>query len=282
MVENIRTLCFPDDEKSCFACCPPIRPFDYEHIQYKNIIMRFLRENNEGFKREEREIISITGFSCWALGYLDDSHKLIGCLLHPAQNGGTDYRYRIDYGEKCRRENCREEKTFSELGRKDQEFWIHLVAGFDSFSYSSRRLNPLFQLMGWGKHLLSLIPLKERGKRFTKPSFFRAYPFFKTNISSRANAYLIDRLVREENIHILQENSFGSEFSMFVSDLEDYLSRVSTHFPGDPYVHLLDLDKDFSDFLRLSARIPRIKMEEAGRLKKIVNEATDIFRSKFT
>ena len=34
------SLCFPDEEKSCFACCPPIRAAGYEHIEYKNFINR--------------------------------------------------------------------------------------------------------------------------------------------------------------------------------------------------------------------------------------------------
>ena len=83
------TLCFPDHEKTCFACCPPIRPAGYEHIRYKNIIRRMLRENNEDFLQTKMEIIPITGFSCWALGYLDKSHKLVGCLLQVSAASST-------------------------------------------------------------------------------------------------------------------------------------------------------------------------------------------------
>ncbi len=36
------TLCLPDTGKSCFACCPPIRPAGYEHVQHINIIKRIV------------------------------------------------------------------------------------------------------------------------------------------------------------------------------------------------------------------------------------------------
>jgi len=82
------TLCAPDREKSCFACCPPIRPAGYEHILYEAIVKRMLRENTKAFARGETGPAPITGFSCWALGYLDPEYRRVGCLLHPLQNAG--------------------------------------------------------------------------------------------------------------------------------------------------------------------------------------------------
>ena len=76
---------------------------------------RDLKENSEDFDRQGKGIIPITGFSCWALGYLKDNHRLIGCMLHPFQNDGVDLRFRVDYGEKCSRESCEEQKVFSGL-----------------------------------------------------------------------------------------------------------------------------------------------------------------------
>ena len=100
MKDNEVTFCFPNQEKTCFACCPPIRPADYEHLEYKNIIERILRENTEGFRNRDEGIVQITGFSCWALGYIDGNHRLVGCLLHPAQNKGVDLRHRVGYEKK--------------------------------------------------------------------------------------------------------------------------------------------------------------------------------------
>ena len=94
------TLCVPDAQRSCFACCPPIRPAGYEHIQYRNMVMRMLRENTKGFAAGGGGRSPITGFSCWALGYLDENFRQVGCLLHPAMNNGKDLRYRVGFGEK--------------------------------------------------------------------------------------------------------------------------------------------------------------------------------------
>lgn len=272
------TLCAPDSKKSCFACCPPIRPSGYEHIQYRKSVERILRENSEGFRKEEERIAPITGFSCWALGYLDKEHKLIGCLLHPAQNRGADRRYRVDYGDKCRREICQEEKTFSELKVDEKKFWLHLADNLDSFSYSSRKVNPLFHLMGWGTYLLRLIAYEEGGRRFTRDSFFQSYPFFRTELLPKAGSYLIRRLVARENVNKLKDRSFGSEFQDLVGRISRRLSQELPDGSDGPHVHLLDIDRDFADFLRLSTEMKRVKMEDAVRLKEITDEELQLFQ----
>jgi len=242
------------------------------------MIKRVLRENMEGFRKDDSEIVPITGFSCWALGYVDKSYRLVGCMLHPAQNGGIDLRYRIEYGDKCRREICQEEKIFSQLGIDEQRFWLQLTHGFDSFSYSSRKINPLFNMMGWGTYLLRLIAKKERNKSFTMDSFFQAYPFFTTKISLRANVYLINELVSEEKIHLLKSDSFKAEFERFTIRLSERLNHESHNIWNGPHVHLLDLDQDFLDFLRLSGRIKKINKEDAVALKEIVDEELHRFK----
>lgn len=98
VLQDDSTLCVPDARRSCFACCPPIRPAGYEHIQYRNMVMRMLRENTRDFAAGGGGLI--TGFSCWALGYLDEDFRQVGCLLHPARNHGQDLRYRVGYEEK--------------------------------------------------------------------------------------------------------------------------------------------------------------------------------------
>ena len=280
MKETSVTLCFPDQEKSCFACCPPIRPAGYEHIQHENIIKRNLRENNDHFDKKERSVVPINGFSCWAIGYIDKGHRLTGCLLHPAQNSGVDLRYRVDYGNKCRRETCQEEKIFSQLEIQEQRFWLQLSDGFDTFSYSSRDINPLFKMMGWGTHLLRLVASAEDKRTFTRESFFRSYPFFTSKVLPRANAYLINRIALKDNIHILKDESFKIKFERFAGFIS---GRINRHFPDAfdvPYVHLLDLEPDFSDFLRLSARIHKIQIEDAVTLKEIVDEELERFKGK--
>jgi len=276
------TLCFPHTGKSCFACCPPIRPPSYEHIQHRNIIRRMLQENTESFNAHAEHKIPITGFSCWALGYLDENHRLIGCLLHPAQNGGVDLRYRTDYGEKCEREFCPEAKVFSGLALEAKNFWLQLADGLDSFSYSSRERNPLFEMMNWGGHLLGLLASNEYRRTFTKESFFQSYPFFSTDTPPRPNAYLIKWLVDGEGTHILKSHSFKSQFEMFSMRLSKTLCQAAQQDnspqPLDCYTHLLDLDSDFLNLLRLSARITKTTQQNALVLKDLVDKALEEFR----
>jgi hypothetical protein len=163
---------------------------------------------------------------------------------------------------------------------KEQRFWLHLSDGLDSFSYSSRDINPLFKMMGWGTHLLHLVASAEDKRTFTRESFSRSYPFFSSKVLPRANAYLINRLVFKDNIHILKDESFKFKFERFTGLLS---GRINNNFPDAfdaPYVHLLDLEPDFSDLLRLSARIPKIQIEDAVTLKEIVDEELERFKGK--
>lgn len=237
------------------------------------MIKRVLRENTQAFDSQSRDINPIIGFSCWALGYLDHAHKQAGCLLHPALNGGKDLRFRIDYGNKCERESCPEAKRFAQLGTMAQSFWLHLADGLDAFAYSSREENPLFPLLGWGLKLLHLIPRWEEGQVYGAPSFMEAYPFFKTRLSPRAHAYLMDRILSKEEKHLLKDKGFQSDFEAFS---ETWLHGEWQGFipePHAPYAHQLDLDRDFLDFIRLSLQIHRIDEATARHLKGQVDKA---------
>ncbi len=289
MVFESPTLCFPDTEKACFACCPPIRPAGYEHIQHLNIVRRILRENSQAFKDAEG-IIPITGFSCWALGYTDRYHRLVGCLLHPAQNGGADLRYRTGYGEKCKREVCPEAKVFSELESREKMFWLQLTDGLNAFSYSSRNHNPLFKMMNWGQYLLKLIPHHEQYKAFTTESFFQSYPFFSSRRAPKADVYMIKWLIEREGPRVLKGKTFLSEFEVFSGKISKELhqgeQKSNRPLPASvkgtrrrDFTHLLDLDPDFLDFLRISARITKITQEDALALKRLVDDELEGFRS---
>jgi hypothetical protein len=278
MTDQASTLCAPDDEKSCFACCPPIRPPGYEHIQYANEIKRVLRENTASLRSEEKAMMPITGFSCWALGYLAGGFKRIGCLLHPSQNNGEDLRDRVDYGDKCSRETCVEAGIFAHLPPEARAFWLRLSDGLDSFSYSSRTMNPLFRVLGWGGTVLHLVAVAERQGDLRRDSILETYLFFKTALSPRANAYLLKTVIDPENSHLLKDSCFRERF-------EDFSIRLSREVPLQllgrstaPYVHLLPMDPDFLDFIRLSGRTAKADQEEAQSLKEFVDHELAEFR----
>ncbi len=260
-MENLKAinLCMPDREKSCFACCPPIRPKGYEHIQYKNIIKRMLRENTSSFAIREKPII---GFSCWALGYLDKEHKLIGCLLHPYQNKGKDLRDLTGYGEKCRREYCLEARIFSELNLNTKLFLLNFSEGMDSFSYSSRRYNPVFKLLRWGREILEYIANKENYTKISLERLRKKYPFLNTDYDPRAAAYIVKTLLGKGKI-IAPE---------LISRLFYKLRNISEKYHGsETYIHLLPLDRDFLDFLRLGIGIKKSSFDKIIELKMLIS-----------
>lgn len=271
------TLCAPDGEKSCFACCPPIRPAGYEHLPYKNIIRRELRENTRAFDGGDATLRPITGFSCWALGYVDAGYRLVGCLLHPLRNGGRDLRYRVDYGGKCARESCPESVSFLRLGGADRRFWLGLTEGMDSFAYSSRSANPLFRLLGWGHRLLGVIASSERGRGGSRQTFFGTYPFFETVLPPRANAYLLTPWITRETLFLLRSHWFRRDLEAFAKGLSDLLRREVRPGGDGPPIHGMALDKGFKDMLRLSLRRARLPVGEALRLKAVADEEIGTF-----
>ncbi|MFZ7112496.1 MAG: hypothetical protein ACOWYE_12505 [Desulfatiglandales bacterium] len=277
MIPKEITLCSPDGRKTCFACCPPIRPAGYEHIQYKGSVQRILRENTKDFERMKHGVHAITGFSCWALGYLDRDHRRIGCLLHPARNQGHDLRYRVGFDDKCRRETCPEAETFSRLGNEKKAFWLGLTENLDSFSYSSRTQNPLFRLMGWGTRILDLIAETEAHCAMKSEYFSRTYPFFATTLFPKAHAYILHRLVDRAGPSILRSPGFRDAFEDFCKNLSSDAAREAPPTQEGTPVFRLDLDDHFRDTLRLFLGRTRLPLEAALRLKAALDDRIDTF-----
>ena len=266
------TLCLPDRGKSCFACCPPIRPAGYEHIQDRHAVQRMLRDQTKDFSRNLLHPKPITGFSCWALGYLDDSYRLIGCLLHPAKNNGRDLRHVIGFGDKCRRENCPPARIFQRLEPETRRFWLRLADGLDAFQFSSRKWNPLFHLMGWGRNILESIWKEEDGNVLKRDTFRSVYPFFSTSLEPAGHAYLLDRLLDGQGPGILKLESFRCLFEEKAAFITDKLKRRRICREGAPFTHRLDMDSDFLRFLRLTVGIRRVEFEEARHMKEMTDD----------
>jgi len=269
---GVPTLCFPDGEKSCFACCPPIRPAHYEHLQFRRSVERMLLENTQTFPQHLKRPKPIVGFSCWALGYVDRQYRQIGCLLHPAQNRGQDLRHLAGYAEKCRNEWCPASRVFARLSLDEKAFWLELAKGLDSFAYSSSRQNPLFTLMGWGADILSAVACREKGKPMGRKEIFQTYPVLGDALEPRRHAYPLRRILEERGIDRIKGPDFLNDFRRLSALLAERLPDASPESSGDPAVHRLGLDADFLDFLRLFAGIKRIGQKEAEALQFVVDE----------
>lgn len=114
-------LCQPGNGKSCGACCGI---YNYADSSRSALDAR-LQMRTERFRRDVRGPEDLPAFSiairnaedqnrrfeeiycCEYAGFLDAGRSLVGCLLHPAQNGGVDMRGVSFYGrELCHGHLC--------------------------------------------------------------------------------------------------------------------------------------------------------------------------------
>ncbi len=265
------SLCLPDREKSCFACCPPIRPAGYEHVQHERTLRRLLRESTAEFSARSERPRPITGYSCWALGFLDPDQKLVGCLLHPGCNGGADKRGRVGYGEKCRRESCPQARVFAELSVAGRRRWLQLTEGLDTFAYSSRRFNPLFDLLDWGPAVMGALARHAEDRPLEREAFYASYPFFSAGLKPRACAYLLESLIAREGDGILTAPGLGESLTAWAGRFRRRIREIAAPAAGAPYTHTLPLEPRFLDFLRLGAGLARVSEGKARRLKERVD-----------
>ncbi len=273
----LSSLCFPDSSKSCFACCPPIRPAGYDHLDYKNSIKRMLLENTAGYIPEDISIRPVTGFSCWAMGYLDPGFRQPGCLLHPSKNNGNDLRYRIDYGSKCLRETCHEAKVFEMLNKDQKNFWLKLADGLDSFEYSSRKTNILFNILGWGNKVLASIADKESGRFFDRLFFLKSYPFFDSKISPKGYAYLLTYIINGAGSEVLRKPEFKRSFKVFSRNLTAAIKERFDRGEGPVYVHKMEIDLLFADFLRISLQMKKSECSAVEKIMRYTDEQLELF-----
>ncbi len=261
------TLCHPDGRKSCFRCCPPIRPAGYDHLEFRGFISRELREHTATWRRNLRVPKPITGYSCWALGFLDPGCGLIGCLLHPAVHQGRDLRHLVGYGDKCRMAVCPQAMEFDCLRPEHRTFWLHFCEGLDSFEYSSPSRNPLFVLLPWGGLVLGRIAEWENTPCPEYGALLDRFPFLKLPLSG-ARRYVIERWMDRHGRKTLQGTRFIERFQeWWASVIPRGTARFSNAFPGGPPVGRLDMEKSFRDFLRLGLGLPRSHPGQAALIR---------------
>jgi hypothetical protein len=248
------SLCAPHTDVSCFACCPPIRPPGYDALDFVSSLRREFVDNRERYLREGARHQPVIGFSCWALGFLDAAGRRIGCLLHPGQNDGCDLRHLIDYGDKCRRENCLAARVFTRLGDTGQAFWLPLAHGLNSFAYSSPRANPLFHLLQWESEFLERARDQALRRGWTATELLWHHPFFLDRAwKPRGHRYLF-RLFEAQAPHFWERDR--EWFLAAGRALQEACTRLVELLPhplegGEAhYVHQLPLAEDLKDFLR--------------------------------
>ncbi|MBW2624491.1 MAG: hypothetical protein JRD68_16400 [Deltaproteobacteria bacterium] len=284
MAAQFSSLCRPDDQKSCFACCPPIRPSRYDHADFKTTLRRQLWDNTISLRESAPKEKIITGYSCWGLGFLDQRGIQAGCLLHPAQNQGRDLRDLTGYGDKCRRELCREAVVFSELSAHLGAFVLNLSAGLDCFDYSSRKRNPVFTLLNWGSIIIEHVSRAEPGG-LTRKTFHEKYAFLEKELDPHRDAFALELMLGRLSLETLRRPEFLIQYKETLARFKSRHERtMSAPVNNQPYVHQLDLPPPFIRFLRhglgwsraLPSRAETVKSEFEGVIKRFMDEQRNI------
>lgn len=275
-----RTLCAPDGEPRCFGCCPPIRPAGYDPLDWAGSLRRELSDHRSRFLAGPTAWgRPVVGFTCWALGFLDRKGRRAGCLLHPAQNRGTDLRYLTGYQAKCAREKCLAAGVFEVLPPEGQEFWLPVAAGLSPLYYSSRRANPLFHLLLWGCRVLEDFRFRAGSLGWTVTELLWHVPeLLDSSWNPRADRYLLGQVmaaracstqsqwmkwvfVAAEELRLRAVERFARPGRPF------HGSPCGQTSGGRPFVHRLPIEAELADFLRLRFGWYRASLEEVRKVQ---------------
>lgn len=132
-------LCQPDGCKSCGACCGLYNYVDNS----REALETRLRERTRLFERvrsgeltldeyraaikyrEDHRRIYKTIYACEFVGFLEPQELRVGCLLHPAGNGGRDLRDISFYGQEiCDGHFC---PSYEKLAAHEKEIMVALI-----------------------------------------------------------------------------------------------------------------------------------------------------------
>ncbi len=276
---RLASLCFPDREKSCFYCCPPIREADADPLDDRE-------KKKELFRRHRRQLAAniagageIYGDSCWGLGFLDDGERQIGCLLHPLQNDGCDRRSLTGYQAKCAGTLCQEAVVFGRLPRQQQQFFLQLSSGLDSFHYSSRRANPLMKILPWGGVVLAAIYRREKGRSLAREEFSRRYGFLWRELDARLDSWLLEELEKRQG-----PDAWWSRHRKYRAWRQRLLAELREAQPlaacgGGPTlpVHRLHIPLNLSRLFKFGLGIWEATAAEANAILAVITRELEIF-----
>ena len=282
------SLCAPTAGLTCFGCCPPIRPARYDHLDFVGSLKREFLENRRRYLEEGPRYRPIVGYHCWALGFLDSQGRRIGCLLHPYMNNGQDLRFLIDYGNKCRRENCLPARMYARLPLEGQRFWLPLAEGLNAFHFSSHRANPLFHLLLWGPEVLE--PLRAQAERIglTPTEVLHLHPFLlDTTWNPRSRRYLLRKLLNLLSSEALNSGHLRDCAQKLWSRVRALPEIQTIQASGsmssqNSYTHQLPMEVDYLDFVRVGLGCMKAPLQTAFELEARIRQVVlDIAEKEF-
>ncbi len=276
---NLTSLCFPDREKSCFFCCPPIRDPNADPLDDVEGRRRRFRENRARLAERVRNPEEISGESCWGLGFLDAEERQVGCLLHPLQNHGRDLRHLTGYQFKCANALCREAGVFARLTEKERAFCLALCRGMDSFSYASRT-NPLMRLLAWEERMVKLVVANFPG-RVERQDFVAGCGFLWEKLDFRLDGYLATEVAAQRGLGYLRRQlpAYLEMRREVIAALRHYAAGLNGADSIDRRpTHRLAIPLPLSRLLKFGADLWELPAGEAQSIKELVDTRLAAFR----
>lgn len=267
------TLCAPVSGVTCFHCCPPIRPPDHDPWVERERLRRILRKNTSNLAKNLKAG-PIEGTSCWALGFLDRSEVKVGCLLHPARNGGRDLRDLTGYGEKCAREFCLQATVFARLTHDERKRCLASAPTTDSFLFSSSTRNPLMRLLAYDDTVVRGILERERDRNLTPDCLTGTYGALFGPVQPARDGFWISRLVANNVWRFLDPEGLQAYLG-FRQEMEDAFRReFGERRPEErrelPMVHEHPIPLSLSRWLKFGVNLWRADRNEMNRLEQMV------------
>lgn len=281
--DMIASLCAPFPGMTCFHCCPPIRPVGHDTDGLRKVWSHALRHNSIQIHLRLSAPQPIDGRSCWALGFLDDQERWVGCLLHPGRNHGEDLRHLVDFGGKCAREKCHEARVFEGLDQEERRWCLGCVTSEDSFAYSSRRSNPLFRLLAWEEVVIRALLRREAGVPLRRARLLQEYSPLFTLLQPKVDGYWIGRLVENGNWTFLQGHGLAA-YLCFRDSLSQEVRRSwgergPEGHDGLPMVHAHPISLSLSRWLKFGVGIWRASREEMTAIVEVVERSFEALAS---
>jgi hypothetical protein len=131
--EGFSSLCHPDTEKSCGACCGLYNWRDHSRHRLRALLAartelytscKARTSSIELYRARVRQLdpphkLCEAVYNCEFLGFTDEGKRRVGCLLHPAANSGSDLRSLSFYGkELCQGHQCPSHSYLSKEEKK--------------------------------------------------------------------------------------------------------------------------------------------------------------------
>jgi len=210
---------------------------------------------------------------------LDQRRNIVGCLLHPAQNHGRDLRDLTGYGDKCRRELCREAVVFSSLTPSQAALVLGLTEGLDSFTYSSEKKNPAFRLLLWGPKVIEqLADLESNG--LSREDYQAKWSILDRELDPARDGYPVELLLERYSLKELARPGFLPKYravlDRFVAEHRRIISPPLDH---RPFVHQVPGPASLARFMRTALGWDRAA---PGRVRAVVQALAETMARDLT